>query len=233
MPRREPTSVARALALLLAVLALALGGLAGAQDDEETLADGAAPAARLTVIPDGEQRLDLATGETVLPRGGTIVDTETGLELEAATIRYLEGAYIEAERAVARVADGRLEAPTLRVDLGALTAVAPDGVRYDRDGLQLVADAARLRFGPQLARFDAPHAEDPVLQARALLLDVRSGDAVLLGPYRFQDGPFTLRDDGEDAVLQLRPVTTDAGVPTYAAANEVDEALWSRLAPLH
>jgi hypothetical protein len=234
MPRREPTPAARAFVRVLAALALALGGLAGAQDDDETLADGgAAPAARLTVIPDGEQRLDLATGETVLPRGGTIVDTETGLELEAATIRYVEGAYIEAERAVARVADGRLEAPTLRVDLGALTAVAPDGVRYDRDGLELVADAARLRFGPQLARFDAPRAEDPDLQARALLLDVRSGDAVLLGPYRFQDGPFTLRDDGEDAVLQLRPVTTDDGVPTYAAANEVDEALWSRLAPLH
>jgi hypothetical protein len=212
------------LALLAALL---LAGPALAQDG----APGPS-VARLTVVPAGEQRLDLATGETVLPDGGTIVDAETGLELEARSIRYVDGAYIEAEDAAARTAGGRLHAPALRIDLQALTAVAPEGVRYRRDGLELRAAAAELRLGPELARFDAPRGDDPVLEARALLLDVRSGDAVLLGPYRYTDGPLTLRDEREDAALQLRPATTAEGVPTYRAANEVDEELWSRLAPL-
>jgi hypothetical protein len=193
--------------------------------------DGAS-VARLTVVPSGEQRLDLSTGETVLPDGGTIVDAETGLELEAETIRYVDGAWIEAEGASAVTGGGVLTAPALRIDLDARTAVAPDGVRYRLDGLSVTAASALLRFDPDLVRFALPRAEDPVLEGRALLLDVRTGDAVLLGPYRFQDGPFTLRDEREDAVLQLRPVRTDAGVPTYRAANEVDEELWTRLAPL-
>ena len=56
---------------------------------------------------------------------------------------------------------------------------------------------------------------------------------MLLGPYLYQDGPFTLRDDRDGAALMLRPTTTDDGTPTYEAANEVDEDLWTRLAPLH
>ena len=193
--------------------------------------DGA-PVARLTVIPDGEQHLDLSTGETVLPGGGTIVDAETGLELEAETIRYVEGAWIEAEGASAATDGGVLTAPFLRIDLEGGAASAPRGVRYRLDGLTVTAASAVLRFGPDLVRFETPQGEDPAFEGRALLLDVRTGDAVLLGPYRFQDGPFTLRDEREDAVLQLRPVRTDADVPTYRAANEVDEGLWTRLAPL-
>ena len=193
--------------------------------------DGAS-VARLTVVPSGEQRLDLSTGETVLPDGGTIVDAETGLELEAETIRYVDGAWIEAEGASASTGGGVLTAPSLRIDLDGRSASAPQGVQYRLDGLSVTAASADLRLGPDLVRFDEPRAEDPALEGRALLLDVRTGDAVLLGPYRFQDGAFTLRDEREDAVLQLRPVRTDAGVPTYRAANEVDEDLWTRLAPL-
>lgn len=212
---------------MLASVAIAFAGSVVAQDGPP-----AAPVARLTVIPEGEQRLDLSTGESVLPDGGTIVDAETGLELEAETIRYVEGAWIEAQRASAATGGGLLTAPVLRIDLDARTATAPEGVRYRLDGLSVTAASAVLRFGPDLVRFEAPRGEDPGFEGRALLLDVRTGDAVLLGPYRFQDGPFTLRDEREDAVLQLRPVRTDAGVPTYRAANEVDEDLWTRLAPL-
>jgi len=147
-------------------------------------------------------------------------------------VRYREGDYIEARDATALTAGGSLAAPALRIDVATLVATAPEGVRYEREGLELVADAAELRFGPELVRFEHPTGASLDLQARALLLDIRTGDALLLGPYRFQDGPFVLTDDREDAALQLRPATTDAGTPTYRAANEVDEDLWTRMAPL-
>ncbi|MDZ7707492.1 MAG: hypothetical protein U5J97_06275 [Trueperaceae bacterium] len=161
-----------------------------------------------------------------------ITDTETGLRLDAGFVRYREGAFIEARDATADTADGSLVAPELRIDVPTLIATAPAGVRYVRDGLELVAASAELRFGPELVRFEHPTGASLDLEARALLLDLRTGDALLLGPYRFQDGPFILSDDREDAVLQLRPVTTDAGTPTYRAANEVDEDLWTRMAPV-
>jgi hypothetical protein len=213
------------VALLLVPPALAQDGAAGTDPTE-------AAVARLTVVPTGEQSFDLLTGETTLPEGGTILDTQSGLRLDAAFIRYREGAYIEAQEATAATAGGNLVAPTLSIDVPSLVAVARDGVRFVRDGLTVHAAAAELRFGPELARFDAPAGDDPELSARALLLDLRSGDALLLGPYRFQDGPFTLSDEREDAALQVRPVIAEDGTPSYRAANEVDEDLWLRLAPI-
>ena len=239
--RTHGASYARTLAaaLLLALIAPGMPGTAWAQDDAatdtatDTATDPTADAiARLTVVPHGEQSFDLLTGETTLPDGGVIVDTETGLRLDAGFVRYREGDFIEARDATAETAGGSLAAPALRIDVATLVAAAPEGVRYVREGLELVADAAELRFGPELVRFEHPTGASLDLEARALLLDIRTGDALLLGPYRFQDGPFVLTDDRDDAALQLRPVTTDAGTPTYRAANEVDEDLWTRMAPL-
>lgn len=217
------------LITVLALVAFAIPPHATAQFDADPTGDAVA---RLTVIPDGEQAFDLLTGETTLPDGGTIVDTESGLRLNADAIRYLEGVYIEAEAARAETAGGVLRAARLSVDVEALVGVAPDGVRFEREGLAIDAASAELRFGPELARFDAPVGESPALSATALLLDLRSGDALLIGPYRFQDGPFTLSDDREDAVLQLRPVTAEDGTPSYRAANDVDADLLERLEPV-
>lgn len=231
-PRRGGRRAARLPVLLLALLAL----VAGAQEAPDAAA-GAAPAlddavARLTVIPAGEQRFDLVTGVTTLPDGGTIVDQETGLTLEADHVRYREGAYIEARDAVADTEAGRITAPVLRIDVPALTAVATEGVAFSRPGMRVEADAAEYRFDDELVRFEAPVGTDPVLEARALLLAVDSGDALLLGPYRYQQGLFTLSDEREDAALQLRPVVSEDGTPGYRAANDVDPDLWARVAPL-
>lgn len=238
-----------ALPILPGIDAPALLGTAWAQDDPATDPDPATDAepatdrepapdptadaiARLTVVPHGDQSFDLLTGETTLPDGGVIVDTETGLRLDAAFVRYREGVFIEARNATAETADGSLAAPALRIDVPTLVATAPEGVRYVREGLELVAEAAELRFASELVRFERPSGASLDLEARALLLDIRTGDALLLGPYRFQNGPFVLTDDREDAALQLRPAVTDGGTPTYRAANEVDEDLWTRMAPV-
>lgn len=222
-------------ALVLVSLLGAVFAWSFAQDEAGSAASGSAAdptaesVARLTVVPNGEQSFDLLTGETTLSDGGTILDTQTGLRLEASFIRYLEGAYIDAEEARAETAGGTLGAPTLEIDVPGLVATAPDGVRFERPGLAVTASRAELRFGPELARFDLPVGERPELAAQALLLDLSTGDALLIGPYHFQDGPFALRDDRETAVLQLRPVVTEDGTFTYRAANEVDDDLWESM----
>ncbi|MDR9392437.1 MAG: hypothetical protein RI554_10460 [Trueperaceae bacterium] len=204
----------------------------GATSPSDATSDAVPASARLTVVPDGPQRLDLATLVTELPEGGRIVDAETGLALDAERIRFLEGAFVEADGVSAELEAARFDAPRLEVDLAAGRAVAPDGVAYVGAGLEVSATSARIVFGPDLVRFDAPRARRPDLEARALLVDVASGAAWLLGPYRYAEGLLTLRDDREDAILQIVPTTTDAGEPTYRAANTVDDALRTRFAPL-
>ena len=220
---------ARALMGFVLLVFLPLLPNALAQQIDEPPPD---PVARLTVTPAGDQSFDLLTGETTLPDGGTIHDTESGLVLHADWIAYVEGERIDAVDATAETDAGVLSAPVLRIDVPELTAVASEGVTLDREGITVRADTATLLFGPGLVRFDAPTSASPELRAVALLLDAVSGDAVLIGPYRFQDGAFLLSDDRDGVRLQLRPTTTDDGVPTYRAANEVDEDLWERLAPV-
>lgn len=188
--------------------------------------------ARLTVLPAGEQTFDLLTGVTTLPAGGTVVDQETGLRLVADHIRYVEGEYIEARGARAETEAGTLTATSLRIDVPTLTAHATEGIAFERPGLRFEATSAEYAFADSLVRFDRPTGQDPGIEAAALLLAVDSGDALLLGPYRYQQGLFTLSDDRADAALQLRPVAAEDGTPGYRAANEVDPDLWARVAPL-
>ncbi len=228
---------ARAALAAAATLALIAGGVAGGQgatspSDAPSSADAVPASARLTVVPDGPQRLDLATLVTDLPEGGRIVDAATGLALDAERIRFREGEFVEADGVTAAFADVRFDAPRLEVDLEAGAAVAPDGVAYVGAGLEVSATSARIVFDPDLVRFDAPRARRPDLEARALLVDVASGAAWLVGPYRYAEGLLTLRDDREDAVLQIEPTTTEDGEATYRAANVVDDALRTRFAPL-
>lgn len=238
-----PSSLPALLVSLLFVL-LPLGLAQGDGEGEGRSPDGAEEAqedagggdadwgARLTVIPTGEQAFDLMTGETTMPEGGTIIDRPTGLTLRAEHIVYVEDEYIHAEGATAETDAGLLTASRLEIDVPALIARAPDGVTLERPGLTVRAASAEYRFEDALVRFEEPRGVNTTLEAEALLLAVDSGDVLLLGPYQYQDGAFTLRDERADSALQLRPVTSADGDTGYRAANEVDPDLWSRVAPL-
>ncbi|MEX2501610.1 MAG: hypothetical protein WD336_04480, partial [Trueperaceae bacterium] len=209
-PHPARTPLRRFLVALIALGVLVFAApVAIAQDadpDSDPNADAdseidapAEPVARLTVTPDGDQSFDLLTGETTLPDGGTIQDTASGLTLHAAWIAFVEGETIDAREVTADTDTGRLTAATLHIDVPTLIATAEEGVTFTRDGLTVRAERARLHLGPGLVRFEAPSRESPELSGAALLLDADSGDAVLLGPYRFQDGPFLLSDDRDGA----------------------------------
>jgi len=210
---------------VLCVLALTIALVAYAQP---SASDVVTSAARLEVLPAGDQTFDLLTGETVLPEGGTIRDRVTGLALEAAVIRLQEGVYIEADEVMARRDGVTFEAARLLVDLERLVATTPEGVTFRGAGLDVKAALAEIDFTLEIVRFEEPIAERPAFDARAFLLDLAGGDALLLGPYAYAEGIVTLRDDRGDAMLQLTAVTQDDGTRTYRASSIVDDTLLER-----
>lgn len=222
--RRLPVML-RAWRLPLVVLVGLLVPFACAQPSPSEEGTGIA---RLEVIPAGVQTFDLVTGETVLPDGGTIRDRVTGLALQASAIRLQEGAYIEAENVTADRQGVTFEAPSLVVDLDRLVATMPAGVTFRGEGLDVQAARADIDFEAEVVRFDAPVAERPSFEARILLLDLVAGNAVLMGPYAYAEGIVTLRDEREEAMLQLTVVMQEDGTRTYRTSSVVDDALLAR-----
>ena len=183
------------------------------------------------MIAHGDQVFDLATGVTTLPQGGEVVDREGELRLVGETIRYRDGEFIEAEGVRVEGRFGTATAERLRVDVTTDVLEAAGGLTVERDGLRLQAGELRYDAEAEVVRFaGGVRADDPAFEAAAAVLDLQSGAIVLVGPYEFQDGLFTLRGPAEGALLELVPVETDAGTD-YAAASEVSAELAARLGP--
>lgn len=217
---RVPLRIALALVALGAALALAQDG-----------AEEAAPFAGLQVIAHGDQVFDLATGVTTLPQGGEVVDRNSDLRLVGETLRYKDGAFIEAEGARVEGRFGAASAARLRIDVAARVLEAEGELKVEREGLRLEADGLLYDAEAEVVRFHGNvRADAPDFEAAAAVLDLRSGAIVLVGPYRFADGPFTLRAPAEGALLELVPAEGDAGTD-YAAASEVSPELAARLEP--
>lgn len=167
----------------------------------------AADFAALTVSPYGRQSFDIATGLTVLVDGGEVYDRERGVRLVGAVIRLQEGAFIELEDARAEsaegVAFGEVRADFIRLDFAAQTLRAEGAVTLTGD---LNASAARLSilFDAEVVVAEGEvSSQDPELAARALLFDLISGTALLVGPYYFEDGPLRLTSERAEDLLEL------------------------------
>lgn len=203
----------------LAVVALASWALA------ET-----APFAALTVTPAGRQTVDLTTGATTLPDGGTVVDQDTGVTLTAATVRYLDGAYLDATGVQVEGSFGTLTADALHIDIVHGTLEAEGALHLERAGLDVTASRVDYDARREVASFAGPvRAQAPTFEADRVLLDARSGDVLLVGRYRFEDGLFTLTSPADGGRLELQLHEVD-GAPVYDAATEVDPALLERFA---
>lgn len=217
---RYPSRLAGVRAFLgVLVIALVAGGPAWAET---------APFAALTVTPDGPQRYDITTGVTTLPKGGLVVDQDTGVKLQAASMQYVEGASIDATDASVTGSFGRLVATSIHIDVPAGTLRASGDLRLVRDGLTLHADALRYDAGREVVDFTGPvSGAAPDFRADRVLLDARSGDVLLLGQYRFSAGALTLTSPTGGGRLELHLHQVD-GKPVYDAATEVSPALLAR-----
>jgi len=212
--------VLRALSVL-AVGGLATIGLAGA---------ASAPFAALTVTPAGSQSYDISTGITSLPQGGTIFDRDTGVSLEAKRITYVDGSYIDGETVTVTGAFGTLSADKLHIDVRGGALIASGHLTLTRGVLSLSAAKLHYDANRQVADFTGPvRGSSPDFSADRLLLDADSGNVLLLGDYRFSEGPFTLRAPEGGGRLELTLHQVD-GAPVYDAATQIPAALLARFA---
>lgn len=188
------------------------------------------PFAALTVTPHGAQRYDISTGVTTLPDGGTVVDQDTGVRLDAAHLSYLEGVRIDARGVSVSGAFGTLTADSVHIDVKRGVLTASGHLALTRQGLRVSAAKLTYDANSKVADFGGPvTGTSPNFTAGRLLLDADSGNVLLLGDYRYDSGPFTLQAPKGGGRLELRLHQVD-GAPVYDASTQISPQLLARFA---
>lgn len=183
--------------------------------------------AALTVRPSGPEELDLTTGVTTLPQGGEISYREEGVTLVGSFIRYLEGDFIEVETAVVRGDFGTLTSPSLRFEFASQRLRAAQGATFVGEALGLGADTIEIDLKGDVAVLSGGvTSTTPELSGEEVLVDLSGRQALLVGPYRYQDGLFALRGDAG----KLLALTWDAA-GALSAETQVPAAVRLRFAP--
>lgn len=187
--------------------------------------------AELEVTSYGRQRIELSTGRTILEDGGELTERVSGVRLVAAWIAYVEGVDVVASDASIDGDLGRVDAPRVAIDLAHGRLTASGGVVWRRAGLEVSGEA--LWFDAKAAvvgLLGGVEALEPDASATEVWIDLGSGRVLLVGPYRYADGPLVLRG-GEGGSLQLDAFETDDGV-VYDANTVVDEDWLATVAAL-
>jgi hypothetical protein len=219
MRRFAGAPAAREHGVLLALTTLLIAGAA--------LGAGA-PFAALTVTPAGAQSYNLTTGVTTLADGGTVVDGDTGVKLHAATITYVDGVYIDAKGASVVGSFGTLKADVVHIDIKAGVMTASGTLSLKRDALSVTAAAVRYDANDEVVDFKGPvTGTAPDFRADRVLLDALSGDVLLLGNYRFSEGPLVLEAPKGGGRLEL-VFHRVHGAPVYDASTQVAPPLLAR-----
>ncbi|PZA08762.1 MULTISPECIES: hypothetical protein [unclassified Meiothermus] len=160
--------------------------------------------AAFSVEANGDQQVDLATGVTTLPQGGTLTDNQNGLRLVAPYIQYKEGEFIRARQAQLSTGEARFIALELDYQfkgeilrLKEATVNSPDfGNISAQDGLALLGEN-RLVLSGNI------RSQTPQLKAGKMVVDTQSRQALVIGAYTFQDGASRLSGNRPDSLLLL------------------------------
>ena len=185
------------------------------------LASGRGSTAELTVTAFGRQQFDLASGRTVLVDGGEVVDRRSGVRLEAAWVSYVEGVDLVARDVRLEGELGRVSAPEVAIDLVLGRLWATGGVAWTREGLEVRGDELRFDAEAGIAGLVGEVvAVAPEAAAAEAWVEVAGGRVLLLGPYRFVDGPIALSGEAGSA-LQLDVLVAPNG-PSYDARTDVE-----------
>ena len=188
--------------------------------------------AALTITPKGAEVVDIATGVTTLPDGGRVVDAVRDLQLESDYLRFVEGEFIETRETTVTGAFGTLQASELYIDLEKNEISAEGEVAFTGSGLQVSADRLTLFLDAEVARLEGQvKSSSPSFKTGALLLDLSRHSALLVSPYAFQNGPFTLQQEAAGSLLELRQDTLPDGSRAYNPTTEVEADLLQALGP--
>ncbi|WP_216317755.1 hypothetical protein [Deinococcus aestuarii] len=188
---------------------------------------GAVTFGGLSVTPRGPQNLNLQTGATELPQGGTATDARTGLRLSAARMELQPGERLTARSATVTTRQGgTLRAGSVTYDLGRGTVTASGNVTYTDarlQGLKAERLVLHVRTG-FVSALGGVQAQTPPLRAAALAFDGSTSQAVLAGPYRVSAG-------GLQAGAGGRALLVFGGTRLLRATPNPDAATVGRFSP--
>ena len=153
----------------------------------------------------GEQSLNLQTGETELPQGGTATDSKNGLTLTGKAISYLAGRHLKASGATIRLAGGTLNADSAEYDVQSGMLVATGHLSYSGQGIQkLSADQVSLYIASgAVVASGHVRAASPQLSADRIVVLRGGGQVLLSGNYTLNTGGSRYLNPRPDARLLL------------------------------
>ncbi|WP_027460905.1 hypothetical protein [Deinococcus murrayi] len=146
---------------------------------------GAVTFGGLNVTPRGAQHLNLDTGATEFPSGGTVTDSKGGVRLSAERLQLFPGERLSAQGVTLTTQQGgTLRAASLTYDLrgGVVTAT---GTPTYSDARMKGLSAERMVLNVKTGFVSASggvRAQTPPLSAAALAFDGRTAQTVLAGP---------------------------------------------------
>jgi hypothetical protein len=189
------------------------------------------PYAALVVTPHGEQIFDLATGVTTLPNGGEVAAREAGVVLTGQRLRFQQGVFVEAEGAKVAARAFTLSAPSIFLDIAQQSLSAGGGVVYQSPELTIRAESLLIDLAQEQAVLSGVLSTgEPRLEAATLLVAHNLGAALLVGPYRYQDGLLTLSSSEAGDLLELRWSTTAEDL-SFTASTDISAELLARYGP--
>lgn len=193
-------------------------------------AGGAVTFGGLNVTPRGPQNLNLETGATDLPQGGTATDAHAGIRLSAARMQLQPGERLSAQAATLTTRQGgTLRAPSVTYDLRQGTVTASGGVTYSDARLKnLTANRMVLYVKTGfVSALGGVEVQTPQLRAVSLVFDAQTAQALLTGPYRYRAGQNTAASTEARGALLL----TFSGNRVLRVNTSPDAATLGRFAP--
>lgn len=170
----------------------------------------AASFAGFSIKPNGDQKLNLQTGVTVLAQGGSASDAQSGLTVAGKYIEYKDGEFLKAREATLTTRDGgRLTADSADYDARTGELKASGHLVYNDarvKGLTAESGSVQTREGMLVARGNVK-SETPLMSADTVIVDYQHNRALMSGNYRYNYGGTSLASSKADARLY---VTWDA-----------------------
>ncbi|WP_407539308.1 hypothetical protein Q0M94_14215 [Deinococcus radiomollis] len=154
----------------------------------------------------GDQKLNLSTGQTELPQGGTATDSKSGLTLTGKTLKYLPGRSLQATGAAVRVAaGGTLTADTVNYDVKSGTLTASGHLTYTSAHIRGLSAGNVVLYTASEAVVASGNvrAASPALSASRVVVLNGGAQILLAGNYTLNTGSSRLADPSASARLLL------------------------------
>ena len=168
----------------------------------------------------GEQRLNLETGQTELPQGGTATDSRAGLTLTGKTMSYLAGQQLQATgAAITTAGGGRLNADTVTYDVKSGVLKASGHLRYSNSlvrGLSAESISLYTASGVVVAS-GTVSAAAPDLRADRVVALAGGRQVLLAGHYRLSLGGTRYAGASPEARLLVDGSARPTATPSSAS----------------